>query len=446
MVLIRRHLGICFQHHTNYANSEFFHIQDALAKYNSMVEYESSSDLKIINNRQVDANKLHEIVVNNNNAYMASYTGALYEEFSSSYFEQAFNAVVATINKNLAEDYEQNIDVNQLDKNLQELKILCNHGQGNGVMVEDDKILSLNINVIEVFGGMDFFYEVACHETNHLIQASSNEEKEHEGYTKNTGIYYEWADLPVNALSYQWFVEGCAEKLMNVYNDVSGENIVYPEYMKTIDTLTLATILRDDVSELTIPRLSLQPDLNKFLRIFNANSEEDVEEIIKMMFSFEIIYGRNKAFYDNCQIEVPYKYEFSLYSSAAQTLTKIFYTNLLDAIGNKGESLESIFGLIKLFENDMNRLVKYNDSSRDEYNSDFIAFYDNVQQTFFGCLAQQLGITSQDVFTMYNNYYMSDENLSTSNLLSDDEISYLTKYNTQNVGMKPTNVVLTNRK
>ncbi len=417
--------NLLYNHRTNYAGSEFFNVKEALARYNAMPEYESTSDLKVISNRQVNEETVRAIVLNNNAEFMNSYLGSRYEELSSSYLDTAIKAVVNTININLAEDTEGLIDVAQLDENLQNLKIFRNHSNGNGELSEEDKIISLNVDVIEKIGGPNFFYEVTSHETHHLIQASSNIEKEHEGYSKNTGLYYEWEDLAVNPLAYQWYVEGSAEKLMNVYNNVSGENVVYPENIKTIDSLTLTTIMRDDCDELTIPRLSLQHNLEEFFKVFNCQSDEDKEEVIDMMYSFEIIYNKSKAFYDASQIKDRYKYEFSLYSSVAQTLTKTFYRNLLDTLSTKTEDLNTVLSLIKVFENDMNRLAKFTDTSRYDYNAEFLSYYRDVRNSFFTALAQSLNVSYDEVYAMYEASATTDFINTGSYNLSNEELSHL---------------------
>lgn len=424
----------------NYEGSEYFHVREALDRYNSMQEYDSTHELVYIQNNRVNESALRERIIANNTEFLNAQNGNKYSAFGSTYLDLAIDGIVNTINTQLVEN--EGIDVYQLDDNLDNLKVLNSNLTGNGQVIPDTSILTINQSLTVNFGGNNFFYYVACHETNHLIQVSSIKEKTEEGYASNNGISYVWDDLDVNALGFSWFSEGSAERLMLAENEVPSDLIAYQENVKSIDSLTLATIIRDDVDELTIPRLSLQPDLNRLFTIFNCQTEQEKEEIINMMFAFEIIYNKDTAFYRESGIS-DYKYDYRLNASIAQTLTKSFYYNLNERLVNGEESLSNIFELITLFETDMNRITKYYDSSRYEINKDFISMYARIQYSFFENIAKATGLTVDEVYSMYAEYYNNSKGLNETNNLDNDELDYFDDMFESRENIKPNENLVT---
>ena len=427
-------------YNVNYEGSEYFHVREALDRYNSMQEYDSTHELIYIQNNKVNESALRERIIANNTEFLNAQNGNKYSAFGSTYLDLAIDGIVNTINTQLANS--EGIDIYQLDDNLNNLKVLNSNLAGNGQVIPDKSILTINQSTAVNFGGNNFFYFVACHETNHLIQVSSVKEKEEEGYSSNNGISYVWDDLDVNALGFSWFSEGAAEKLMLSENDVPNDLVTYKENVKSIDSLTLATIIRDDVDELTIPRLSLQPNLNRLFTIFNCQTDAEKEEVIKMMFAFEIIYNKDTAFYKESGI-TDYKYEYRLNASIAQTLTKTFYYNLNERLVNSEENLSNIFSLITLFETDMNRITKYYDSSRYEINKDFISMYTRIQHSFFENIAKSTGLSVDEIYSMYAEYYNNAKGINNTKNLDNDELDYFDDMFESREDIKPNDNLVT---
>ena len=111
-------------------------------------------------------------------------------------------------------------------------------------------------------------------------------------------------------------------------------------------------------------------------------------------------------------------------ASIAQTLTKSFYYNLNERLVNGEENLSNIFELITLFETDMNRITKYYDSSRYEINKDFISMYARIQYSFFENIAKATGLTVDEVYSMYAEYYNNSKGINETNNLDSDELDY----------------------
>lgn len=402
----------------DYEESEHFYTDEALAKYYNIQEYDTVTHNNYIVNGKVDSAKLRDKVIANNKAYLAD--TLKYTEYNSSTFDTIFNAIVETLNREINE----NTDIEQLNDNLDNLKILNGRIQANGYLTED-KILVVNSEHVLKAGGTDFLAAVAGHETIHLIQAASELETQKEGYQKNTGLYFEWSDLKVNPLANQWFVEGAAERIMNEYNEVSDDLVAYPNNVKSMDSITLSALIRPDVDSLTIPRLTMQQDFDKLFDLFNCQTDEEKQEVVNMLFSFEIIYNGNQDFYNESGRAYDNKLNYSLSSSICQTLTKNFYTNLYNSVSTGEENLSTIFSLISTFEADMNRITKFYDTSKYEYNQDFIDMYVRIQDQFFQRISETTNMSKEEVYGMYSDYYKSVPSLSSTKNLDSDEIEFV---------------------
>ena len=417
----------------NYQYSELFGTELALDRYNSMKEYESSASVYIVNGK-IDKAKLKSVILENNKEYLSSYSGSRYSEFSSSEFNKVFNVFLEALEYIV----ENGTDLGQLDEKLGDLKILKMSSNGSGVMTDENTILALNLDVIATNQAknpnIDYLRTVVLHETNHFGQISSENEKEKEGYSRNLGISYRWDDLKVNPLNYSWYNEGAAEKLMTAQYGKQIEPTVYPNNIKSMDSITLSALLRNDVDELTLSQLSLQTDLNELFKIFNCKDEQDKIEVINMMYAFDITINQNTEFFNaykdkyGKQVENRYDYFSSLNASIAQTLTKNFYINLSDYLISNDATLEDIFSNISVFETEMSRLTKFGSQSYVEENEAFISMYRGIQNEFFGIIADYLGLETEDITMFYNAYYGDNlSDVSTTSMLDEDELDYVNR-------------------
>jgi hypothetical protein len=405
----------------NYLHSDKFYTSKALDNYFNMTEYNSSTNYKYIVNGKIDAAKLLSTVQANNKEYLANRQGNRYTEFSSSDFNMIFSTMVETLNSRL-----ETADVAQLDYNLSRLKLLNTTDNGYGAVTDDDVRFTINVNNCRHVSNNDTFIKrVVVHESTHLSQISSDIEKQHEGYDLNRGIYYRWNNMSVNPMAYQWFTEASAEKLaQSVYRD--RDNEVYKEWVKALDSMTLSAIVRDDVDGYTLPKISTQGDLNKLFAFFNATTRAEQEEIINMMFSYEIIFNKDKNFYSEVKVSDQYKYDQELQSSIALTLTKNFYYNLAEKLKSSDNiTIEDIFKLLVLEEADLNRVCKYYNRT-DDSNKKFINSYTAIQDDFFGMVASVTGISKNDLYQAFDDYYSYQNHLSSdSGMLTSAEQNFV---------------------
>ncbi len=394
----------------DYENSEYFQIDQAFNRYQNMKEYETVSS-NFIKDGHLNELALKEQILKNNKEYFADKKSGKYSELDSSTFDKVFVALVDTINYNL--QYGVNIDVAQLDDNLTNLKIFKMISPGSG-MVTDDAILAVNLEVIATrqleYPNVDYLRMTVIHEGNHLVQASSVKEREMEGYSKNVGIAYSWDDLAVNPLLYTWYSESSAEYLKNYQYGEGAETSTYENQVKALEALTFTTLLREDVDETTLAKISLQPDLNQLFTIFNCQTNQDKIEVLNMMYALEICLNQPTEFTKFYKEKAGkaldlYNYQDSLKSSIAQTLTKKFYENLVTSSMQNDRSLKEIFSLIATFELEMSRFTKYSNDYYMNANESFLVMYKGIQNEYFSILSSSLNMSVEDLNDLYSTYY-----------------------------------------
>lgn len=422
-----------------YQYSEFYNLDAALAKYASMQEFNTTSN-EFIKNGKLDIQKVRERVSNNNNKFLNGYTGNKYSALTQADFEKIFAYFIETIEYTLENNIE--VDITEIDYKILNLKILKTNQRGNGGVEIDDGILAINVDTVQnmqnQYKNVNFLKKVVFHETYHFIQMNSTLEKEKEGYNNNLGIAYSWSDLTVNPLYFTWFFEGTADKLtFDAYKEgING--ITYLEEVKALDSIALATILSDNVDENTISRLSLQKDLNKLFEIFNCTNDKEKREVIKLMYSYDLILTNQtltpKHFYDYYEnitgTKLDYyakqSHQYNLRASIAQTLTKKFYSNLVIKLSNKEIKLGEVFSLISLFEAEMNRITWYSTDTRLENNQEFLRNYINIQSKFFDVISKNINIDVSEIEKAYNAYNNNSiSNGINVNFLNSGEINYL---------------------
>ena len=294
----------------------------ALDRYERMTEYESDRELVYIRDGAVDAEALTRRVLENNAEFLSGRGDHRYAQMEDEIFSVCMGALIDDLDRRLEGSVP--IDREQLDQNLDRLTLVDTTDQGFARLLDDFVRISVNVQTTLAAGGEEHLMRVIAHETNHLAQLCSREEKEAEGYAVNRGLNYQWSDLPFQALSWTWFQEASAEKLAQAETFRNERLEVYPDWIRALDIVAGALDIEDEEDTgLLLAELGMQGDLDLFFRLFHAQSREEKVEIIEMMFSLEILLNCPDGWYDANQISDRAAYAQQLQEAVDGTLEQV---------------------------------------------------------------------------------------------------------------------------
>lgn len=392
-----------------YKNSELFEIDEALSK-SSKVPKVSTESSNVIKNNTINEQILLTTVKQNNAQFLSEIKNKKYEQLSDEDLNKAVSVVTNQLNSLLQNN--DVADVNELDNTLSNLKILGSTGFGTAFVTHNNPVLGIsmvsinNLQKSASYKDRDVFKQVVGHEATHLAQISYPKNNE---FTSHIGPTYTFEDSDINALDFEWYTEGSAEAL--ALNDISEQPMFYTDDVKCLETLTLSTITDDDNKVDTIYKTSLQKDMDVLYDYFNADTVEKQKEVVEMMYSYNIIYTGAKEFENkykskkgNIGLKELNEYRDELKGSIASSLTKVFYSNLANKITKEGMNTEDIYFLMRIYETEMCRFTDYDNTYKQEQTKTFMNNYSNVQNEFFGLLANNCGKTKEEIKQEYDSY------------------------------------------
>lgn len=405
----------------DYPMSEYFQIDNFLQSYDSLNEYNSNQSNLIIKDNYIDADDLYNQVIKNNESFLIENHGVAkkYEDTTNYMVKNVCNVIASYLNNFIEEN--SNININELDIKLSELKIFESSTFSYAYFNPNTGILGISTSTIESVKQKSqdelTFEKIIEHETNHIIQACTIEElSNNKQYSIRFGPCYKFNDLQVNCGYWNWYYESTAESLTSKYNNTNS-SLTYQYDIGSLETIKTATVLKPDTKIYDLEELSQQSDLNQVFNYFNCRTKEDKAEIIEMMYAFNIINEDNYSsstndFYqlykeinnENMDFTSRRFLKLELSASIGLTLSKQFYSNLSNIITEKEITIEELFQIISVYETEMSKLTKYYSNYNDNYTREFIEKYSAIQYTFFELIANELNITPDDIKNAYIEY------------------------------------------
>ena len=151
-------------------------------------------------------------------------------------------------------------------------------------------------------------------------------------------------------------------------------------------------------------------DVEKLFWVFDAKSEEEKQEIYKMMYSLEIMQSEpedvKQAYYDIYGIQWNEEVSGDVFNKVKRpilkTVTKQFYTNLAEAMIREDVSKHDVLFLVNLYESTMNQHLRLDDKKYNGYNAEFTEWYKGCREAFFACFSN---LTLEE----YAEYVAGDE-------------------------------------
>lgn len=411
-----------------YDYATFYNIEKSLDEY-----YKIKLSITHPNiNYSITSDNVYKIIKSNNEEYKKNNHLILYKELSDKDLKEICDLIANIINDFIKN--HQDIDDNRIKCIINNLKILNQKSSIANAFVTDDDCLILGTNtmmIANVLMGKNAESDVIIHEIVHLLQKGCKcDIKNNQHLLHNFGISYKFDNVSVNSLDYSWFYESSAEKeMVNYTND---NPITYKNMIGYLESISLTNILNDNYKVNDTEKLSYKHSIEEIYNLFNVTTESDKNEILKLMYSIEVMQMSPDDFYDLYRKntgevknnELIDKINYTLKSDVCQTLSKFFYKNLSNSIIDKEVNLEDIFYLICLYENDMNNHLLYGNDYLYDYNETFINNYVDIQNLFFSNLADSNNMSVDDIIELFNNYTANLKDLN-GKTIENHELKFL---------------------
>lgn len=414
-----------------YEYEHLYKFDESLSEYNKLELVNThSSELKAIT-----SDELYNIVLKNNKEYKKNVKTSIYKELDNSEIKEICELIVETVNKYIKEN--KDIKEDRVKCVLSNLKLYKQTSTVANAFVTDDNCLIISPNMLQVadlINGKGTREDVFIHEIIHFLQKGCNcDLNKNTNLKRNFGFSYTFKNLEVNSLDFTWIYEASAEK--NMMNSTGHDPLVYKNMIGYLESLSLVNLLNDSYSVNDTEELSFKRNLNDLYDYFGVTTDKEKKEILNLMYSIEIMQQAPIDFYNLLEkttgktksSALTDEVNYTVKVSICETLTKLFYKNLAKNLVNKYATLEDVFYLISLFENDLNSHIKYKDSTKYIYNERFIETYLNIQYNFFYELSKTLDLSQEEIENKFDEYtaHTKDGNNYSLNFLSKEKIAYL---------------------
>ncbi len=409
----------------DYAYSDLYDVETAYQRYLQIPAYDGIIQ-PIMANGYVDAQQLYDLVIKNNVAYKDKNPYSIYTELDKNYIAEYCQVIADTVNDMLNKGWDYNLE--DLSYNLQHLCMFKSATGANASITDDGcmTVMPSNLDMmVSISNNENAGLITLSHETVHLFQRLSTEHRDQVGVKSAYGFCYEFDDLEVNSLYNRWFEEAAAENLAAKLHD--SDPTTYANYISYLNTLKFVHGLNDNFDVNSLEQISVQNDVSKLFEAFNCNTEEEKMELLKVLYAINIIQvepndfmslyekeilGHEMSDEELVQLKIELKVGLSKYFS------RTFYDNLISKMSSQSVKLEDVFELISTLESTLSTHILYTDESRYDTIKPFLDYYQNIQSAFFQVLANELGLSIDDIEAAYNAFNGKME-IKTNNILNE---------------------------
>lgn len=427
----------------DYDYEKGYNIDAALAEYNNNTKStvtKHSHDIRL--NGEFNAEHFYEIVKKNNEAFFEEKEkdslGGLYKEYSNKELKSMCEQFCETLPAIAEKD--PTVDLDMVCCYLYNLRIVQKSGSLDFGGFDMNNRFYLNYKNMKngafAMDTDDIEQTIFYHEMMHAFQFACDDVKKTD--EDRMGITHTYDSLEVNPLSWYWLLEGSAEMNMSQYLGVRYST--YKNKIGYIHSLNIVANLNSNNKYVQIEKICFQRDLEKFFEVLDITDENDKKEIIKMMYSIEIIQESKDDFYDwynetyNANLSDETNGEQSvlrltLKEDALMTLTKLFYRNLARQINKRNVTLQDAYYLMRLYEADLDNHFSNNTVGYMEFFHDFYDTYVDLQNEFFAVIAEENNLSADDLANGFDNYSMNAVSKSPNcdlKFLSSDAKNYYT--------------------
>ena len=431
--------GAHLSYDTDYAYSKYYMIDDALSVANSYgydPNNEVYTDLICDINEIPSSTMIYDAIYRNTNSYLASH-GNYYKlddkvlhEIANYLYEDIFTYYNKLNNQDKRRIYSAINDlvavgINSDDYSINTLKMPYN------ARTTDDGIIMLDMDRISKLPDKISMQKTIQHEIYHIFQREAPDNIQYDATFIGGSSYYDelLREGKVNSLHWKFLYEGGAE-LQTMHQNNAVDPLVYNDMVGYVRSLDLITMIRPEYDSSAMEDTTLSLDSNKIYEVLGARTEEEKREIIKMLYSIDYIQSDRADFNNIYNANNPGRNAENdrkaiireMKQGICITLTKYFYRNLAERVANTDVSLQDIYYLINVFEEDLSSHTDYDSSEKFAFNKEFMSYYIEVQDEFFNMIADD-NMSFDDIVNGFKEYSMA---LSTNNgLVRNCELSWL---------------------
>ncbi len=413
-------LSVIKEQRPEYKYSSLYELDEVKSRLDFKVDVKRHSFCALDNSGVLSAEDLCELVINNNTEYLVGDAFG-YENVDENYIYDICTLIVQVMNH--MQTLYPDVDWDRVYCNLGNLKILYNVGMLSYAEVSKDLVLSISENNTEIVLGMkgeNGLRNVLVHEIIHIIQIGCSCEKiEH--CERRCGICVNWDDFKLNTTDWGWFFEGAAERNMC---RLTGDNAISYQYkMDYLCSLTMSLILKEDVEADTMESMCFYSEAQRLFDAFGCDNEERKDEILNMMITLNVLQMQPEIFFETYKEQTGIdlrdseeslnEFCYSLKPDICITLSRVFYSNLVEYLSHSSIKVDDLFFLINCFEGHINQHLRYSDESRKTINEPFVESYKAIRNSLFVELNEEN--RCEDLSVLYADYEILDKESNTLN-------------------------------
>lgn len=428
----------------DYDYEDAYNIDKALEIYNDNTVNtitKHSHDIRV--NGEFDADYFFELVKSNNEKFLEEKKKDSMQGFYKEYSDKELKKICTQMCEALEDisKKDSTVDIDTACCYLYNLIILGKSGSLDFGGFDMDNRFYLNYKNMETgafaMDTDDIEKTTFYHEMMHAFQFACDDIKKPN--EDRVGITHTYDELEINPLSWYWLLEGSAEMNMSQYLGVRYST--YKSKITYIDSLNFVSNTGQGKDLLQTEKLCFQRDMNKLFEHLGMTSEKEKREIIKMMFSIEILQESDSEFYD--WYEDKYGVDLSISSNGEETnlkltvkedailtLTKIFYRNLARQVNSGKASIQDVYYLMRLWEADIDRHFSNDTVGYMMFFHNFYDTYVDLQNEFLSIIAQENGLNFDDLKNDFESYSMNTSSKTPNcdlKFLSAERKNYITK-------------------
>lgn len=389
-------------------HSELFGIEEALKEKESRVFSVNKHTYDFFKGeKEVNAEKLYDVVKENNDKYMEGVGKHFNKKLSNSKLKECCEIITDTLNWGI--ENIEGIDLSELGCIIGNLKILNRGTMNLGTFNDKNDLLNVSPSMIkakkERNGNGDMYELTICHETMHILQCRCIDVPQNKE-DSFIGTSYSFENLGINPMKCSWLYEASAE--LNATQRYYSNPTTYAYMIDNLESISLSSILAQNVQARQLEKLCFTKD-NQSLYEQIGFSEKN--KSIEFLYVVELLRNKpddfkkvyEKAYGSINDYDEFLKITYNPYF--VEVTSKLLYKNLALRLLVDDISLNDVFYIISLYELDLLKDIPLdNDDVKEKY-INIYEQYIQMRSNFFDIMQNHASIEVVEAFEKFEINY-----------------------------------------